>query len=186
MKIKYNLNDKLSVQEVIECATNPWYGTTLGCRGGWDFSVYEHSYYNFGVTTEKIKPYGPQALRTCNVSNPRTKGSRVVNYFDVPEGDEGAIKLALYQNGPVYVTLYVSKDLINYKSGIYTDSLGLCGNYWNNHAVLLVGYGTENGIDYWIVKNSWSADWGESGYFRIQRGKNLCGIANDASYVVLQ
>jgi len=46
-----------------------------------------------------------------------------------------------------------------------------------NHAVLATGFGTENGIDYWIVKNSWSTDWGEKGYFRIKRGDNMCAIS---------
>jgi len=51
-----------------------------------------------------------------------------------------------------------------------------------NHAVLAVGYGTEGGLDYWIVKNSWSEDWGEQGYFKIERGVNMCGIAQCNSY----
>jgi C1A family cysteine protease len=44
------------------------------------------------------------------------------------------------------------------------------------HAVAIVGYGIENGVKYWIVCNSWSSNWGEDGYFRIQRGVNKCGI----------
>jgi len=51
-----------------------------------------------------------------------------------------------------------------------------------NHAVLAVGYGTENGIDYWLIKNSWGTDWGMNGYFKIQRGVNMCGIGQCNSY----
>ena len=52
-----------------------------------------------------------------------------------------------------------------------------------NHAVLAVGYGTdENGMDYWLIKNSWGTSWGMDGYFQIERGVNMCGIAQCNSY----
>lgn len=55
-----------------------------------------------------------------------------------------------------------------------------------NHAVVAVGYGqTDDGAPYWIVRNSWSAKWGENGYFRIARGVNKCGIADCASYPIV-
>lgn len=44
-----------------------------------------------------------------------------------------------------------------------------------NHAVLAIGYGVENGIPYWLIKNSWGADWGDDGYFKMEMGKNMCG-----------
>lgn len=44
-----------------------------------------------------------------------------------------------------------------------------------NHAVLAVGYGVENGVPYWLIKNSWGADWGDKGYFKMEMGKNMCG-----------
>ena len=54
-----------------------------------------------------------------------------------------------------------------------------------DHGFAIVGYGTDGGKDYWIVRNSWGASWGEHGYVRLLRGKNACGIANGASYPIL-
>ena len=51
-----------------------------------------------------------------------------------------------------------------------------------DHGVAIVGFGTEGGDDYWIVRNSWGAGWGEKGYARVIRGENACGLANSASY----
>ena len=48
--------------------------------------------------------------------------------------------------------------------------------------MLLVGYGTENGVDYWKVKNSWASSWGENGYFRVVRNKNMLGLGSGATY----
>lgn len=80
--------------------------------------------------------------------------------------------------GPVSVA--INGDLLQlYNSGIFDDSS--CSKILD-HAALVVGYGVDNDTSYWIVKNSWGSDWGEDGYFRIMRGKDLCGISSDASY----
>jgi len=75
----------------------------------------------------------------------------------------------------------------HYKSGVLSQDS--CGNRVD-HAVLVVGYGvTENGIAYWLVKNSWGARWGEAGYLRIQRGvpkEGECGIKTEPSYPIVQ
>ncbi|MCQ2820368.1 MAG: hypothetical protein MJ252_24135 [archaeon] len=60
---------------------------------------------------------------------------------------------------------------MSYKSGIYQH---VSGSYQGGHAVVFIGYGTEDGVDYWICQNSWGPDWGESGYFRIKMGE--CSI----------
>ena len=58
-----------------------------------------------------------------------------------------------------------------------------------DHGVVVVGYGTENGVDYWLVRNSWGTEWGEKGYIKIQRNvantdTGKCGIAMEASYPI--
>jgi len=76
---------------------------------------------------------------------------------------------------------------MTYKSGIIKDKDG-CGNQLN-HAVVAVGYGVENGVKFWIVKNSWDTNWGEQGYIRIQdtevAGRGVCGINTQNSFVEL-
>lgn len=149
--------DKLSEQELIECAKNPWTKSLLGCSGGWDRSVYNHAYVRKGVTSQAFNPYQGNANSWCIVSTPRTPDSRTSSkYYSITSENEALIKEKLYSVGPLYATFFVSSDFYSYRSGIYTDSHGFCDpKYNNNHAVLLVGYGTENGLDYWLVKNSW-------------------------------
>ena len=91
------------------------------------------------------------------------------------------------QLGPVSVGVDASGFAFKmYKSGIITK---MCGTAID-HAVLLVGYGTDNGKDYWLVKNSWAADWGENGYFRVLRDmekqdEGMCGIQQTPSYPIV-
>lgn len=54
-----------------------------------------------------------------------------------------------------------------------------------DHAVLIVGYGVEDGVSYWIIKNSWAIMWGERGYYRLIRGENACGIADDVTTIIV-
>ena len=77
--------------------------------------------------------------------------------------------------GPMVVCLDAT-TLMSYQSGIVLDIN--CQDTDVNHAVVLVGYGTENGIDYWKIRNSWDTDWGEQGYFRLERNKNTCAMTD--------
>ena len=88
--------------------------------------------------------------------------------------DEEEMKEFLYENGPLSVALNAG-PLQTYVSGIVDKSSSQCKASEIDHAVLLVGYGSAS-VDYWIIKNSWGKNWGESGYFRIRRGKGTCSV----------
>ena len=83
--------------------------------------------------------------------------------------------------GPVVAYLKVVSDFYSYSSGIYESDLCCKAEEEGcmiNHAVLVVGYGTDNGTDYWLVKNSWGDYWGDQGYFKIRRGVGECGFGS--------
>ena len=88
-------------------------------------------------------------------------------------------KLTKY--GPLEVAIWAD-PLQYYIGGILTASQCSPANS-PNHAVTLVGYGTENGVPYWKIKNSWGSSWGENGYFRLQRNTNTCNIKSYPIYV---
>ena len=77
--------------------------------------------------------------------------------------------------GPLAVALNAN-PLQTYTGGILDKTSSQCPISGMNHAVTMVGYGSESGKDYWIIKNSWGKSWGEDGYFRIRRGTGCCGI----------
>jgi C1A family cysteine protease len=91
--------------------------------------------------------------------------------------------MAAVAKGPVSVAIEADQSAFqSYRSGIVKSG---CGTQLD-HGVLVVGYGSENGTDYWVVKNSWGASWGESGYIRLARtsasGPGVCGLQSQASY----
>jgi len=87
--------------------------------------------------------------------------------------DANAIAQEIYSHGPVEAAFTVYEDFLTYKSGVYvhqsTEAVG-------GHAVKLMGWGTENGQNYWLVANSWNDGWGNMGTFKIARGTDECGI----------
>lgn len=155
MALWYWKYDKLSEQEVIDCVTSN--GKLKGCGGGNDQGVYTHAQENKGVTTLDWNPYRAKTTGVCRVDLKRAEGSQVTGFYQVP-ADEKTVKDWLFTFGPLYTIFYVADDLWSYSSGIYTDAKNQCAGKSYNHAVLLVGYGTEKGIDYWIVKNSWGGE----------------------------
>lgn len=97
--------------------------------------------------------------------------------------DEPLMAFQIWQNGPLSVGINANHtEFVNYKGGIL--DIPNCGTN-TTHFVTIVGYGVQSGQDYWIIKNSWGTGWGEQGYGRIARGKNVCGIATDVFFPIL-
>jgi cathepsin L len=134
---------------------------------------------NKGITTEAAYPY-TAADGTCKTGKP--VAATLTTFHDVTTGSEAALLQAV-NIGPVSIAIEADQSCFQfYSGGILSDPS--CGTQLD-HGVLAVGYGTENNVNYWIVKNSWGASWGEAGYVRLVRGSNECGLANMASYPVV-
>ena len=170
----------LSEQELVECDT----AYNAGCNGGLMDYAFEFIIKNGGLDTEADYPY-TAVDGQCDVSRRNSKVVSIDGYEDVSPLNEKALQNAV-ANQPVSVAIEAGGRAFQlYVSGVFT---GECGTALD-HGVAAVGYGTENGVDYWIVRNSWGASWGENGYIRLERNvaNNMfgkCGIAIQPSYPI--
>jgi len=144
-----------------------------GCEGGLQPNAYEYVIKNNGIDTEDSYPYqgvdGTCAFSTKNV------GARIRNYTMIST-NEDQMAAYLVQHGPIAIAAD-AEEWQFYIGGVFYlpcfTSL--------DHGILIVGYGVETDIldqtmPYWIIKNSWGADWGEDGYLRVERGDGKCGV----------
>ncbi|CAH1124318.1 unnamed protein product [Ceutorhynchus assimilis] len=165
----------LSEQQLIDCTTDLNYG----CEGGYldqSFPYVEEK----GLQSEESYPYEAED-GTCRY-NASAVVTKTTSHVSIEAEDESALLEVVATIGPVSVA--INADYITYyASGVFEDER--CTADGLDHGVLVVGYGTENGKDYWIVKNSWGAEWGDEGYFKLARGTNECGIAEDTVYPVI-
>jgi hypothetical protein len=173
----------VSEQQLIDCAKA---GGLDGCNGGEMDPAFTYL-ENRDVCAEDGYPYLKKAGNTCSeesctVAIPR--GS-VVGFKDVPAGDTKALMEAVAQQ-PVSTAVQAGQSAFQmYKEGVLTSDC--TANV--DHAVLIVGYGTDNGVDYWKIKNSWGANWGEEGFIRLARGvagDGECGVKVMPSYPVMR
>ena len=165
----------LSEQILVDCDTYD-----SACNGGLMEYAFQWIKEN-GMETEEDYPYtgykgsckaDPSKYIDMKVTGWKKLGPSTSTWYPV---DEEEIKEFLYETGPLAIALNAN-PLQTYSGGILDKTSSQCPVSGINHAVTLVGYGAESGVDYWIVKNSWGENWGENGYFRIRRGTGCCGV----------
>jgi KDEL-tailed cysteine endopeptidase len=184
-----------SEQQLVDCDYIRAGGTSLGCNGGDMKSAMEWIGKNNGLCTESAYPYVSGDTKTngpCQKSCSIVSGSDISTTVSVSANSDNAMMTALAQQ-PVSVAIEADQSSFQlYKSGVFT---GTCGTSLD-HGVLLVGYGTMNGLDYYIMKNSWDVTWGSQGFMYMARGvdasgkpynggKGQCGVLMQGVYPVL-
>lgn len=162
----------LSEQQLIDCT---WFTPGVrngnnGCLGGWTWKTFAWI-KKFGIaTTESYGHYRGQE-GYCKTEGIKT-GARIDGFRRVKRYHPDLLRKAIAYHGPATISINANpKALKFYSKGVLDDPR--CSNK-TDHAVLLIGYGKENGVPYWLVKNSWSESWGDHGFVKIRQGQ--CGI----------
>jgi cathepsin L len=190
--IKHKSLVSFSEEQFVDCAQAEG---NQGCEGGLMDQAFQYVMDNKGyLCQENDYPY-TAADGTCGLQtgtnqcppSPQGDGAKeiqtgITGFTDVTSGDENAL-LKAASMGPVSIAIEADQAVFQFYSGGIMDDAS-CGTQLD-HGVLVVGYGTENGVDYWKVKNSWGNTWGEEGFVRMVRNKDQCGLATQPSYPVL-
>ncbi|XP_039069973.1 cysteine protease RD19A-like [Hibiscus syriacus] len=178
----------LSEQQLVECdhECDPQeYGACdSGCNGGLMTTAFEYTLKAGGLERENDYPYTGNDRAPCKFD--KTKIAASVSNFSVISIDEDQIAANLVKHGPLAVGINAA-FMQTYMHGVSCPYI--CGKHLD-HGVLLVGYGDAGyapirfkNKPYWIIKNSWGENWGENGYYKICRGKNVCGVDSMVSSV---
>ncbi|KAL4508002.1 hypothetical protein ABPG72_021375 [Tetrahymena utriculariae] len=200
----------LSTQQLVSCVPNPnQCGGTGGCSGAVAELAFSYTTL-YGITSEYKYSYQSYFGTTYSCKyDPKTQSAEVINqgYANVTPNDQNALLQAVATVGPIAISVDAS-NWASYEEGVF-DGCDYSKNVDINHAVVLVGYGTDPKYgDYWLVRNSWGTDYGEDGYIRIKRESvaqcamdttptdgfgcagdeepikvcGMCGILSDSSY----
>ena len=159
-----------SEQQLVSCSK-----LNHGCNGG-SMALAFRFYKNHAAVLESDYPYtsGKGQVAACD-STKKATSVNATGFSMVTPNDSNQLKAALAK-GPVSVAIEADKSAFQmYRSGVLTGTA--CGTKLD-HGVLAVGYGTENGTPYYLVKNSWGPTWGDAGYIKIgiESGAGVCGI----------
>ncbi|XP_059138684.1 procathepsin L-like [Physella acuta] len=167
----------LSESQLLDCSM--MWGSD-GCDGGKMTQAFNFIKDDGGIDSAENYPYTPEENFCQNVRKP--VAATVNGYVCIPKGDEDALKEAVATIGPISVAIDADDPTFAlYKDGVYYTPN--CSSSTLTHAVLVVGYGTLKGQDYWLVKNSYGTTWGKNGFMLLARNRdNHCGVASNAVY----
>ena len=159
----------LSTQQLVSCAPNPQHcGGTGGCGGSIAELAFDYVAKAGGMTTERLYPYTARDS-PCSYNNQTTPPAvSLKGYVKLPENDYASLLNAIATIGPIAINVQAN-TWFSYSHGIFAANSCTLDNTVIDHVVQLVGYGTDAGKDYWIVRNSWGSSWGENGYIRLER-----------------
>lgn len=196
IRIKSKLQQQpfLSVAGALSCS---FYNQ--GCNGGYPFLIAKEGFER-GFFEESCSPL--LSDQNCDESCYERKVWKIKEYGYVGDGFYGScseekMMREIYEKGPIVVAINASPDLYYYSSGVFITNPTKYFSQSNerddikpwiytNHAVVCVGWGETfhdgNLLKYWILKNSWGGDWGEKGYFKILRGKNLAAVEHQGVF----
>uniref|UniRef100_A0A7E4V5T9 Pept_C1 domain-containing protein n=1 Tax=Panagrellus redivivus TaxID=6233 RepID=A0A7E4V5T9_PANRE len=167
--------EERSEQDLIDCSAN------FGCNGGNPKISFDYIKAN-GQTLEKSYPYA-QKRQSCRKN--KDHKVKISGYKFFPY-NESLVADYVASNGPVVVGVALTRNMFSYKGGVFNPSQNDClKHHLGFHFLTIVGYGTEKGVDYWLLKNSWGPKAGDKGYIKMKRGVNSCGIGNWAMAPIL-
>ena len=154
-----------------------------GCNGGNHLTQWiSQAEPGGGRVARWADPYTGKGkdVDACGTVNPKAIRFRVTkgSVYKIPVGAVNTIKTQIYAGGSVGAGVDIFTDFSAYSGGVYIKR---SSDYAGAHAVALIGWGTDGGVDYWHLANSWGRGWGEKGYGRIRRGTNEAKIENEAT-----
>jgi len=193
MCVSLNVNVSLSSGNMAFCCDS----CGDGCNGGYPPSAWQY-WKSSGLVEEECYPYPfpscdhhiPSSHHPCpsneypnkpcpnKCTNKTWTGpawSQDKHHGASSYGISGVqqIMAEIFKHGPVEASFEVYADFLTYKSGVYVHR---SGEYLGGHAIKILGWGSLNGVPYWLIANSWNPDWGMNGFFLMKRGVDECGI----------